>query len=82
MLCISSDAYICEVQVMGSIINELSTQIGKRWLGQSENILCLLHTGSSRVGLEGGVGVIQIAPGWWWRTIIIWQIRYFDTKQH
>ena len=62
MLCISSDAYIYiyEVQVMGSIINELSNNIGKRWLGQSENMLCLLHTGSSRVGLEGGVGVTQM----------------------
>ena len=60
MLCISSDAYIYiyEVQVMGSTINELSNNIGK--LGQSENILCLLHTGSSRVGLEGGVGVTQM----------------------
>ena len=45
---------------MGSIINELSNNIGKRWLGQSENMLCLLHTGSSRVGLEGGVGVTQM----------------------
>ena len=52
--------YIYEVQVMGSIINELSNNIGKRWLGQSENMLCLLHTGSSRVGLEGGVGVTQM----------------------
>ena len=62
MLCISSDAYIYiyEVQVMVSIINELSNNIGKRWLGQSENMLCLLHTGSSRVGLEGGVGVTQM----------------------
>jgi len=45
---------------MGSTINELSNNIGKRWLGQSENMLCLLHTGSSRVGLEGGVGVTQM----------------------